>query len=143
MLFQPLLKMKNTLRILAMFFCVVIMFSCNPVNEVKKKEPTGDTLFTLLRSEQTNVHFKNEITETADFNVLNYYYTYNGGGVAVGDVNNDGFDDLYFTSNQQSNKLYINKGGFTFEDITEKANVADAEGWSTGATMIDINNDGW
>mgnify|MGYP003700619789 CR=1 FL=1 len=143
MLFQPLLKMKNTLRILAMLLCVVIMFSCNPVNEVKKKEPTGDTLFTLLRSEQTNVHFKNEITETADFNVLNYYYTYNGGGVAVGDVNNDGFDDLYFTSNQQSNKLYINKGDFKFEDITEKANVADAEGWSTGATMIDINNDGW
>ena len=135
--------MRHSLRLSPLFLFLLFVCSCNPENEVRKKEATSDTLFTLLDNAQTNVHFKNSITETADFNVLNYYYTYNGGGVAVGDVNNDGLDDIYFTSNQQSNKLYLNKGGFTFEDVTTKANVSDAEGWTTGTTMIDINNDGW
>ena len=134
--------MKLPLKIFPLFFCLVL-FSCNPKNEIKKKEAAGNTLFTLLSNEQTQVHFKNEITEAPDFNVLNYYYTYNGGGVAIGDVNNDGLEDLYFTSNQQSNKLYLNKGDFMFEDVTAMANVADTDGWTTGVNMIDINNDGW
>ena len=118
------------------------MFACSK-EEVKKKETTAETLFTLMSNEQTNISFKNEVKETLEFNVLNYYYAYNGGGVAIGDINNDGLQDIYFTSNQQSNKLYLNKGNFKFEDITDKAQVNDAEGWSTGVSMIDINNDGW
>lgn len=135
--------MKSTNSILTVVLCLVVLSSCDSNKEVKTKQATGETLFTLLKNEQTNVHFKNTISETTDFNVLNYYYTYNGGGVAIGDVNNDGLDDIYFTSNQHSNKLYLNKGGFRFEDVTDKAKVTDAEGWSTGAAMIDINNDGW
>lgn len=135
--------MKNTFGLISLVLCFVFLFSCNHKNKTRNKKAGGDTLFTLLNNEQTNVHFKNSITETADFNVLNYYYTYNGGGVSIGDVNNDGLDDIYFTSNQQSNKLYLNKGDFSFEDVTATANVSDGEGWSTGTTMIDINNDGW
>lgn len=128
-----------TLLAIAVFLCSCTDHQPNP----KKQKTTSDTLFTLLDNAHTSVHFKNSVQESADFNVLNYYYAYNGGGVAIGDINNDGLDDLYFTSNQQSNKLYLNKGGFTFEDITTTAKVSDADGWSTGVTMIDINNDGW
>ncbi len=101
------------------------------------------TLFTNIPSSHSNIDFINKIEETVDFNFLNYSYIYNGGGVAVGDINNDGLEDIYFTSNQQSNKLYLNKGNFVFEDITKDADIMDDQGWSTGATMIDINNDGW
>lgn len=129
-------------RIPLLLLCLCFLLSCNK-DEPSKKQTSASSLFTLLSNNQTNIHFTNSVTETADFNVLNYYYTYNGGGVAVGDVNNDGLQDIYFTSNQQSNKLYLNKGGFEFEDVTTPANVADAEGWTTGVNMIDINNDGW
>lgn len=118
------------------------VYSCKE-DEFKKKETTAETLFTLMPNEKTNVNFTNSIKETKEFNILNYYDMYNGGGVAIADINNDGLQDIYFTSNQNSNKLYLNKGDFKFEDITNKANVEDAKGWTTGVTMIDINNDGW
>lgn len=93
--------MMNALRFPAMLLCIVLLWSCTPENEVKKKESVDHQLFTLLNNGQTDVHFKSSITETADFNILNYYYTYNGGGVAIGDLNNDGLVDIYFTSDQQ------------------------------------------
>ncbi len=102
-----------------------------------------DFLFEKLPESYTKVNFKNTVTETLYFNFLNYAYIYNGGGISVGDINNDGLEDLYFGSNQNSNKLYLNKGNFVFEDITEKAGVADNDGWTTGISMIDINADGW
>lgn len=114
--------------------CVLICYSCS-------KEPVK-TMFESLNSNDTGIDFRNDLDNEKDFNVYTYRNFYNGAGVAVGDVNNDGLIDLYLTSNQNSNKLYLNKGGFKFEDITDKAKVNGTKAWSTGVTMVDINNDG-
>jgi hypothetical protein len=87
--------------------------------------------------------FTNKLTNTPDLNILNYLYYYNGAGVAASDFNNDGLMDLYFTANQSSDKLYLNQGDFQFIDITDKAGISNAENWTTGVTVVDINNDGW
>ena len=99
-------------------------------------------LFELLQPEATGITFVNELPEDAEFNILNYLYYYNGGGVAAGDIDNDGLPDLYFTSNLGSNRLYRNKGNYQFEDITEQAGVGGQEGWTSGVTMADVNGDG-
>ena len=99
-------------------------------------------LFELLSPQSTGVTFANQLPENPDFNIINYLYYYNGGGVAVGDVDGDGLQDLYFTANLGPNKLYRNKGNYQFEDITDKAGVADSVGWKTGVTMADVNGDG-
>jgi len=96
-----------------------------------------------IPSTQSNITFANELAETEAFNIIEYLYFYNGGGVATGDVNNDGLPDIYFTANQLPNKLYLNKGNFQFEDITEQAGVAGTGDWKTGVTMADVNADGW
>jgi len=106
------------------------------------REPHSPALFELLSPEATGVTFANTLPEKPDFNILNYLYYYNGGGVAVGDIDGDGLPDLYFTSNLGPNKLYRNKGNYQFEDITDKAGVADSIGWKTGVTMADVNGDG-
>lgn len=100
-------------------------------------------VFRSLDSAKTNIDFSNNIIETDKLNILDYLYFYNGGGVAVGDINNDGLPDVFFSANQESNKLYLNKGDFKFEDITESAGVSGNSSWNTGSTMVDINNDGW
>lgn len=100
-------------------------------------------IFTLLGADKTGVDFVNQVEDGENFNILTYRNFYNGGGVAIGDVNNDGLPDLYFTANQLKNKLYLNKGDFVFEDITEKAGVGGAGAWSTGVTMADVNADGY
>ena len=87
--------------------------------------------------------FANDLPDNPDFNILNYLYYYNGAGVAIGDVDNDGLPDLYFTSNLQHNRLYLNKGQFRFEDVTDRAGVAGGGAWTTGATMADVNGDGY
>ena len=134
-------KKMSRFNLLLMIAIVSLLIACQ--NEANKKDPVTSVLFTLVPNEQTKISFKNVVRETAEFNVLNYYYSYNGAGVAIGDVNNDGLQDVFLTSNQQSNKLYLNKGNFEFEDITAKAGVGDPTGWTTGVNMIDINNDGW
>lgn len=103
----------------------------------------SDSIFEKLDADDTNIKFINKIEETEKDNVLNYEYFYNGGGVAAADFNNDGLTDLYFTANQGEDKLYINKGGLEFEDITEKAGIKWNGEWKTGVTIVDINNDGW
>jgi hypothetical protein len=118
---------------------ILFLFSCSKRN---KEKP----LFRFLPSTITKIDFINQIEETNEINILEYLYMYNGGGVAIGDINNDGLPDIYFSSNQNSNKLYLNKGAFKFEDVTEKANVQGDTGltsWTTGVTMVDINQDGW
>src|SRR5580698_9772586 len=109
-----------------------------------KKQQTEPALFQLLSSSQTNVHFVNKLSDSDSPGILKYLYFYNGGGVAIGDINNDGLPDIFFTSNNKGgNKLYLNKGNYQFEDITAKAGVAGTADWSTGVTMVDVNNDGY
>jgi len=100
------------------------------------------TLFSELSDAKSGVSFKNEITESDDFNILDYLYFYNGGGTAVGDINNDGLPDIFFSGNQVENKLYLNKGNLELEDITSAAGIEQNSDWNTGAIMGDINQDG-
>jgi len=132
------MKLKNQIILITASLC----FSCAQVNKTPY-EDGKNTMFTSIPESHSNINFQNIVEENVDFNFLNYTYIYNGGGVAVGDINNDGLEDIYFTSNQNSNKLYLNKGNFVFEDITKRAHLEDEEGWTTGVTMVDINNDGW
>jgi len=118
-------------------FLVVLFFSC------KEAEKKTDSLFTLLPSSSTHIYFRNDLTETEQFNMIEYLYFNNGAGVAAGDINNDGLTDLFFTSNQNPNKLYINKGNLQFEDITNAAGVSGQGDWKTGVTMADVNGDGF
>ncbi|WP_037348705.1 VCBS repeat-containing protein [Sediminibacter sp. Hel_I_10] len=122
---------------------ITLLISCNDFNGKEKKSPDTTTLFTLVENSTTGIDFKNTVKQDINFNYLEYVYAFNGAGVSIGDINNDGLEDIYFTSNQNSNKLYINKGDFKFVDETAKAGLEDNEGWSTGVSMIDINNDGW
>ncbi|HEY2581182.1 MAG TPA: VCBS repeat-containing protein [Mucilaginibacter sp.] len=109
-----------------------------------KKKGTELGLFQLLDSTQTSINFSNTLNDSDYPGILNYLYFYNGGGVAVGDINNDGLPDIFFTSNKKGgNKLYLNKGNYQFEDITEKAGVNGTADWCTGVTMADVNNDGY
>jgi len=100
------------------------------------------TLFQLVSSDHTNIHFNNHIVENDTVNPFDLPNMYNGGGVGIGDFNNDGLQDIYFTGNQVSNKLYLNKGNFVFEDVTDVAQVTGNNRWCRGVAVVDINNDG-
>ena len=128
--------------ILAVYCSLIISCSDEKGNqeEIKKEQ---DYLLQSISPELTGVNFSNTLKEDADHSIINYIYYYNGAGVAVGDVNNDGLPDLYFVGNSTPNKLYLNLGDFKFEDITDQANVEGNASWQTGVTMIDINQDGW
>ncbi len=102
-----------------------------------------DYLFEMASASKTGISFENTITESDSLNILDYLYYYNGGGLAMGDINNDGLPDLYFSANQEKNKLYLNKGDLKFEDITESAGVAGKSSWNTGSVMADVNGDGY
>jgi hypothetical protein len=107
-------------------------------------KPESNTLFTKLSETETGITYRNLLKEDyPDFNIIFYPYFYNGGGVAVGDLNNDGLKDIFFTGNMVKNRLFVNKGNLEFEDVTVASHVADNQGWCTGTTMVDINEDGW
>ncbi len=114
---------------------------CN-IQESPPKLRTSPPLFKKIASLTSNIHFQNTLIETEVLNILTYEYLYNGGGVAVGDVNNDGLPDLFFSGNIVHDKLYLNLGNFQFKDISESAGITDY-GFSTGVSMVDINADGW
>ncbi|MUP47174.1 hypothetical protein E0K83_15650 [Gramella sp. BOM4] len=114
--------------------------SCVSDSEEKKPEEKN---FTQLKAAQTGIDFKNILEENDSINYFSYSYLYMGGGIAAGDINNDGLTDLFFTGNMVPNRMYLNKGNLKFEDITEKAGLEGDNRWFTGVTMVDINNDGY
>ncbi len=127
------------------FFLTFIILLCNSCTNPSGNSEGQDPLFSLLPSKTTHIDFKNVLEENIynDDNILSYYHFSNGAGVAVGDVNNDGLPDVFFTGNQVSNKLFLNKGNFQFEDITDNAGINEHKRWATGVTMADVNGDGW
>jgi hypothetical protein len=123
------------------FFCtslLVLTISCS-----RQVQENKINLFSPLSPDSTGVNFRNTLLFDQEFNIYTYRNFYNGGGVGLGDINNDGLIDIYFTANQGPNKLYLNKGNFRFEDITDKAGVAGTKAWSTGVSLADVNGDGW
>ncbi|WP_223826637.1 VCBS repeat-containing protein [Flagellimonas sp. S3867] len=120
-------------KVIAVFVLLFSTISCQ--NKVEKQ-------FKKLAFEHTAIDFVNQLSETPELNILTYLYYYNGAGVVAGDFNNDSLVDLYFTGNQVSDELYLNKGGFTFQKVTKEAQIENGDGWTTGATHVDINNDG-
>ena len=124
---------------------LLTLISCKrEQSSVPKQAETPDIqLFQQVNPAHSGVTFTNAIEENYTYNILNFEYLYNGGGVAIGDINNDGLQDLYFTATFAANKLYLNKGNLQFEDITDKAGVAANDGFKTGVTMADVNADGW
>ncbi|MFT5875955.1 MAG: hypothetical protein ACI8WT_004955, partial [Clostridium sp.] len=116
--------------------------SINKQHETNTPSP-NPPIFKALKSSKTNIFFSNLLKEDINVNPLGYQYVYNGGGVALGDLNNDGLTDIYFTGNMVDDKIYLNKGNMQFEDITSKAIPKSNEGWHTGVTMADVNSDGF
>ena len=123
----------NCIKSISTLFFITFILSCNN---------SSNTLFKQIDSSDSGIKFSNKLTQSTDFNILDYLYFYNGGGVATADFNNDGLLDLYFVSSQEKNALYLNKGSFKFEDITDKAGVGGKANWQTGVTVADVNGDG-
>lgn len=130
--YQPSQKLRDALCLCVFVAQMSLLASCNQ----------KQTLFQLLPSSQTGIHFNNKVVENEKYNVLEYMNMYTGAGVAAGDINNDGLADLYFSGNETTGRLYLNKGNFKFEDITEKAGLLTNR-WCTGVSMADINGDGY
>ena len=107
-----------------------------------KSPPVSYFIFKALKEERTGLHFNNALTPSADFNMFNYMYFYNGSGIGAGDFNNDGWIDVFFCANQGDNKIYLNEGTLHFKDVTVQAKIPEAKDWSTGVSVVDINNDG-
>ncbi len=128
--------MKTILSNIVHALCpgLILCFSCN---NIQQERP----LFELMKN--TGINFQNTVKDSKTDNSFLFRNFYNGGGVAIGDINNDGLADVFFTSNMGENKLYLNKGNFKFDDITGKAGFKQDSMWSTGVVMVDINNDGW
>ena len=124
-------------RILLLSFFILLFANCSKTNS-----ENNNTLFTKIDASTTGINFVNEVKNGADMNIFKYRNFYNGGGVAIGDINNDGLIDVFFTSNLGNNKLYLNKGNLKFEDISKKSGINLPKSWSTGINMIDINGDG-
>jgi hypothetical protein len=128
------IRIFTFIRVTPLFGFVFFLLSC-------QKTDKAAGLFKELDASETGIDFVNKVEDREDINIFNYRNFYNGGGVAIGDINNDGLPDIYFTANMGDNKLYLNKGDWKFEDITTKAGVAEPMKWSTGVVMVDVNGD--
>jgi hypothetical protein len=132
------MKIRDSLT-WAIIVIFILIWSCR----TSHSDQTHTPLFSLLDKKHTHIDFVNQVDYTEEYNTYTYRNFYNGAGVGIGDFNNDGLPDIYFCGNLVGNKLYINKGNFVFEDVTERAGVACAGSWSTGVSIADINGDGW
>ncbi len=134
-------------RILYFSLAILLILSCNTdsTKEESKTETTShkSKVFSSIPYEESNIDFNNTVVENDDINYFTYTYLYNGGGVGIGDINNDGLQDVYFTSTQGLDKLYLNKGNFEFEDISASSGIDKFKGCKTGVTFVDVNFDGW
>lgn len=128
----------NISKVISWFFLLILAAGCG----IEGNQHSEDKLFTFLPAEKTGIDFVNVLEDASYRHYINFNPVYNGGGVAAGDVNNDGLPDLYFTGNEVPNKLYLNKGDFQFEDISQSAGVDGVKGWHNGVNMVDINSDG-
>ena len=124
---------KNTFLLTALF---AVLQSCESPKEV------SPVYFNSITAEQSGVDFENTLTPSADLNIIEYLYFYNGAGVAIGDLNNDGLEDLFVTGNQVQDRVYENLGGLKFKDQTATADINTQNSWSNGVTLADVNNDG-
>ncbi len=129
-------KIMNIVRTVIFIGLISSLYQCG--TPIKNNNP----LFEVLNDDRTDLHFVNKLTPTPKFNMFNYMYFYNGAGIGAGDFNNDGLVDLFFASNQGENKLYMNTGNMHFKDVTAEAKIPQDGGWSTGVSVVDINNDG-
>ncbi len=134
--------MKRLIIISVLSVGIFYLYSCKS-DKKDKYTPPADPLFVKLGSAQTGVGFANLVEDGQDYNILSYRNFYNGGGVALGDINNDGLPDIFLTANLGESKLYLNKGNFQFTDITAATGIKSKRGWRTGVTMADVNADGW
>jgi hypothetical protein len=124
------------------FITLLVLIGCSINNTEESSEKLDKNQFQEVKANLSGVSFSNDLTPKGDLNIIEYLYYYNGGGVALGDINNDGLDDIYLTANQKADQLYLNKGNLQFENISLKSNISQEDSWSTGVTMVDINNDG-
>ena len=136
------MKTSKTRYSISLLIIFLSFISCNKKETEVLTKNKIVTLFTLLKAEETGINFVNKVKNEKNFNIFKYRNFYNGGGVAIGDINNDGLADIYLTGNMVANKLYLNKGNLKFEDISKTAGIEGNKPWSTGVVMVDINQDG-
>ena len=132
---HEIMNIKKSKYLLSVLFIGLVCVNCKPGRK-------DNILFQVLKSDRTGLAFTNKLTYTQELNLFKYMYFYNGAGVGAGDFNNDGLVDVFFSANQTSNKLFLNQGNLKFTDVTTEAKIPDDGGWSTGVSVVDINNDG-
>ena len=122
---------------------IMVLLSCNQDRPASQVTMESQELFTYVDSSSSGLSFINQLVDSDQLNIVEYLYYYNGGGVAIGDINNDGLEDIFMTANQGPDKLYLNKGDMKFEDVSSQAGISQASTWSTGVSIDDVNGDGW